>query len=167
MQIPFTVEQFYGVFSAYNMAIWPAQIFLLGLALIAIALLAAQRRFSGVGISGILAFLWAWQALAYHLAFLPPSIRWPMRSPRCFWQVPSFSFGKVLFAANLISRYSLAGKWVGPSLLCLHSPYTWHGLTSLATATRLFPLLDCRAPPRYLPLVCLHFWSGHIRAAHS
>ena len=69
MQLPFTVEQFYGVFSAYNMAIWPAQIFLPGLALIAIALLAAQRRFSGVGISGVLAFLWAWQALAYHLAF--------------------------------------------------------------------------------------------------
>ena len=71
MSIPFTSEEFYGVFSAYNLALWPAQVFLLGLGLgvIAIALLALQRSYSSVCISGILAFLLAWQALAYHLAF--------------------------------------------------------------------------------------------------
>ena len=69
MSIPFTSEGFYGVFSAYNLALWPAQVFLLGLGVIAIALLVLQRSYSSVGISGILAFLWAWQALAYHLAF--------------------------------------------------------------------------------------------------
>ena len=69
MSIPFTSEGFYGAFSAYNLALWPAQVFLLGLGVIAIALLALQRSYSSVGISGILTFLWAWQALAYHLAF--------------------------------------------------------------------------------------------------
>ena len=43
MSIPFTPEGFYGVFSAYNLARSPAQVFLLGLGVIAVALLALQR----------------------------------------------------------------------------------------------------------------------------
>ncbi len=69
MQLPFTVEAFYGVFREYNEALWPAQVGLVGLALAAIALVLKRRRWSDVGISAILAFLWAWLAIAYHLAF--------------------------------------------------------------------------------------------------
>lgn len=69
MQLPFTVEQFYGVFREYNTTLWPTQIVLVMLALVAIALVAAPRRWSGLGISAILAFLWAWLGIAYHLAF--------------------------------------------------------------------------------------------------
>ena len=72
MQIPFTVEQFFGVFRAYNVAVWPAQVFLLVLAGAAIALVVVRRRWSGAGISLILVFLWTWIALAYHLAFFSP-----------------------------------------------------------------------------------------------
>ena len=42
--------------------------FLVGSAIAAIALVLVPRRWSGVGLSAILAFLWAWIALAYHLA---------------------------------------------------------------------------------------------------
>jgi hypothetical protein len=69
MQLPFTIKQFYGVFSEYNTALWPAQIFLVALALAAVTLAIFPLRWSGVGISAILAFLWAWIALAFHLAF--------------------------------------------------------------------------------------------------
>ena len=69
MQIPFTVEQFYGVFRAYNLAVWPAQVFLVALAGAALAMLLYPQRWSGVGISAILAFLWAWLSLVYHFAF--------------------------------------------------------------------------------------------------
>lgn len=69
MRIPFTVEQFFGVFRAYNLAVWPAQVALLALAIVAVVLVAVSRRWSGAGVSCILAFLWAWMALAYHLAF--------------------------------------------------------------------------------------------------
>lgn len=37
MTPPFRVEQFLGVFAAYNMAIWPAQIVAYELGLIAVA----------------------------------------------------------------------------------------------------------------------------------
>lgn len=69
MQLPFTTEAFFGVFRDYNEALWPAQVLLVGLAIVAILLVLKPGRWSGVGISAILAFLWAWLALAYHLAF--------------------------------------------------------------------------------------------------
>jgi Family of unknown function (DUF6064) len=67
--IPFTTEQFYGVFTAYNKSVWPMQLPLLALSVLAVVLLVRQRSYSSVGISAILTFLWGWQALAYHLAF--------------------------------------------------------------------------------------------------
>ena len=69
MQLPFTAEQFFAVFHAYNVAVWPAQVLLLALALVALALIVVPRRGSGMAISAILAFLWLWMGLAYHLAF--------------------------------------------------------------------------------------------------
>jgi uncharacterized membrane protein len=69
VNIPFTAEAFYGVFTAYNDTVWPMQWPLLALGVLAVVLLVRQRSYSDVGISGILTFLWVWQALAYHLAF--------------------------------------------------------------------------------------------------
>lgn len=69
MQLPFTTEQFYAVFRHYNTTLWPAQLVLLALAAAAVALVVWPRRWSGAGVSLILALLWTWMALAYHLAF--------------------------------------------------------------------------------------------------
>lgn len=56
MQLPFTVEEFYRVFREYNEALWPAQVFLVGLALAAIALVVYP--------------LWSWYA-GHGFPFLP------------------------------------------------------------------------------------------------
>lgn len=69
MELPFTVEAFYGVFRDYNEAVWPVQILLNAGALAALVLVVRRRRWSDVGVVLILAFLWAWLAFAYHLAF--------------------------------------------------------------------------------------------------
>lgn len=69
MNLPFTADQFFAVFHDYNLAVWPAQVFLVAAALIAAALSAVPLRWSGAVISAILALLWAWMAVAYHLAF--------------------------------------------------------------------------------------------------
>lgn len=69
MQLPFTAAQFFEVFRVYNEAVWPAQIALHVLALIALGLVFVPRRGSGAAISTILAFLWTWLGLGYHLAF--------------------------------------------------------------------------------------------------
>ena len=69
MKIPFTSAEFYGVFSAYNTAVWPMQLPLLALGVLAVVLLVRQNKNASVGISAILTFLWVWQALGYHVAF--------------------------------------------------------------------------------------------------
>ncbi len=69
MPLPFTAEQFFDVFRVYNETLWPIQIVLVGLALVAIILVVRPRHGSDVFISGTLSFLWLWLALAYHLAF--------------------------------------------------------------------------------------------------
>src|SRR5689334_14214847 len=69
MALPFTAEQFLDVFRRYNEAVWPAQWLLAGLA--ALGILAAARgtpRGSRVACA-VLAALWAWTGLAYHVAF--------------------------------------------------------------------------------------------------
>ena len=39
MRLPFTIEQFFAVFAAYNAAIWPAQIAAYGLGLAVVGML--------------------------------------------------------------------------------------------------------------------------------
>lgn len=69
MQLPFTNEQFFGVFRLYNSTVWPAQFFLALLAMLAIVFIALRRPWSGAAVSAILALLWVWLGAAYHLAF--------------------------------------------------------------------------------------------------
>lgn len=67
--IPFTTEQFLNVFSSYNRAVFPAQIFHTLLAFVAVFLALKPYTFSGRAIAGILTFFWLWMGVAYHLAF--------------------------------------------------------------------------------------------------
>ena len=69
MKLPFTAEQFFAVFRIYNETLWPAQVFLLALAVVVVGLIFFQQRWSGIGVSVILALFWGWLGLAYHLAF--------------------------------------------------------------------------------------------------
>lgn len=67
--MPFGVEEFFGVFRAYNEAVWPAQL-LLALAGL-VALLGLLPRSPGWSRCSylILAFLWLWMGLVYHWTF--------------------------------------------------------------------------------------------------
>ena len=67
---PFTAEQFFDVLRRYNDAVWPAQwaFYLLALVAVAVAWRGTAAR-AGRLVSGILAFLWLWIGVAYHLTF--------------------------------------------------------------------------------------------------
>jgi hypothetical protein len=67
--MPFTTDQFIDVFRRYNTAVWPAQWLLLSLGIVAVVLALRSRQPSGRWVSVILAGLWLWMALVYHLAF--------------------------------------------------------------------------------------------------
>ena len=67
--MPFTAEQFFQVFARYNLAVFPAQI---ALVLLAVTAVLAARRKTAAGdrtAAAILGLLWLWMGLVYHLVF--------------------------------------------------------------------------------------------------
>lgn len=107
MQLPFTVDAFYGVFREYNDALWPAQFLLTGLAIAAIVFTLKPQRWSGIAISGILAFLWAWLALAYHLAFFARI------NPLAYAFSALSMIGALVFLWHGVIRRRLRFAWTG------------------------------------------------------
>jgi hypothetical protein len=67
--MPFTREQFLGVFQNYNLSVWPAQVILVLLGLTAIYFAVDRRKASNRIIAGVLCFLWLWMGVVYHFFF--------------------------------------------------------------------------------------------------
>ncbi len=107
MELPFTAEQFFGIFRAYNTTLWPVQLFLLALAGMAVILVLWPRSWSGVGVSAILALLWGWMGLAYHLAFFT-SISAP-----AYAFAAVFVVGAVVFLWQGVVQRRLEFRWQG------------------------------------------------------
>ena len=69
MNLPFTIDQFLDVFRRYNETVWPLQWILNALAVAGVvAALKGGRKATPVAV-GILAALWIWVGVVYHLAF--------------------------------------------------------------------------------------------------
>ena len=67
--LPFTVEQFVDLFAEYNRAIWPMHLILGFSALAAVLLALKPNSLSSQVLSVLLAGLWLWMGIAYHLVF--------------------------------------------------------------------------------------------------
>lgn len=67
--MPFTSTQFFEVFQRYNEAVGLLPALLAALALVAVALVVAGRAANGRWVAAVLATLWLWAGIAYHLAF--------------------------------------------------------------------------------------------------
>lgn len=136
MVLPFTVEQFFGVFRAYNEAVWPAQWLLGALALLALYLAARPNRWSSRAVSAILGALWLWLGLAYHFAF--------------FAAVNPLAYA---FAAVSVAG-GLAFFWFGVARGQLHFQFLprgsgWLGLALVAFALVAYPAWSVLAGHRY------------------
>lgn len=133
--MPFTPEQFFQVFERYNLAVYPMQIVLIlaACAAVAAATTSRRRRFSGEIIAGLLAFLWLWAGVVYHLIFfakINPAARifgaafvlegllffregvWKKRLSFRFERGLDGALGAVFIVYALIV-YPLVGYWLG------------------------------------------------------
>ncbi|HTY60237.1 MAG TPA: DUF6064 family protein [Bacteroidota bacterium] len=68
MSLPFSLEQFLSVFALYNHSVWPAQILLNILGILAIVL-SARSNVPSKSIAGFLGGLWIWTGAVYHIVF--------------------------------------------------------------------------------------------------
>jgi hypothetical protein len=69
MNMPFTTEQFFSVFENYNSAVFPLQVLILIIAIIAVYSTLYEKSYRNRLIGGLLAFIWIWIGVAYHIFF--------------------------------------------------------------------------------------------------
>jgi Family of unknown function (DUF6064) len=137
VELPFTTEQFHAVFREYNTVLWPAPLLLLALAAVAIALVLWPRRESGAGIAAILALLWTWMALAYHLAFFTAI------------STPAYGFAMVfLLGAGLFLWHGVVRRRLEFRLTA--GPRTGIGLLLIVYALVVYPAWSWLCGLRYL-----------------
>ncbi len=70
MKTPITTEQFFSVFEKYNHAIFPVQIILFLLCILAFIAIGTKIRHKDTFVTVILGVLWLWMGIGYHFAFL-------------------------------------------------------------------------------------------------
>ena len=76
MMLPFTREEFIGLFAQYNLAVWPVQILAYVLGIAMVASLWRPSRTADRLIAGGLAAMWLWTGIAYqwmHFAAINPA----------------------------------------------------------------------------------------------
>jgi hypothetical protein len=69
MQLPFSREQFFDLFAAYNAAVWPIIAALWIASAAVVILLVSSRRPADRWVSALLSAHWVWSAVAYHAVF--------------------------------------------------------------------------------------------------
>jgi len=132
--MPFTQEQFLGVFRDYNVAVWPVQWILNLLAVVAIGL-AARGQHPRVVVL-ILAGLWAWMGTAYHLAFFATVNR------AAVWFGAAFLVEALLLLWQEVVRQSIRFE-------ARRNLRTLLGVVLLTYALLLYPLLGYLLGRRY------------------
>jgi hypothetical protein len=116
MTLPFTPDEFFDVFAAYNGRLWPVVLMLWLVTAYAVMMLTRARPVRPWFIPGLLAFHWAWSGLAYHAAFfsrINPAA-WVFAvclcsRPGCWSGTASFTKGSSCRAVPPSSEYSPGG----------------------------------------------------------
>jgi hypothetical protein len=139
MEIPFTVAQFTAVFADYNVAVWPVQWFLFAMACGIVAALLKKRAWTDVCISLILGALWAWNAVAYHLAFFSHI------SPAAYVFSALSMTGAAVFIWEGVVRQRMRFQWP-PGLRC------FAGVALIVFALMAYPIW-CAAVGHAYPLM--------------
>jgi hypothetical protein len=69
MKTPFTTDQFFSVFEKYNHAIFPVQIILFLLVVLALIAIGSKIQNKDKFVSLILGILWLWIGIVYHISY--------------------------------------------------------------------------------------------------
>lgn len=128
MQLPFSREQFFDLFAAYNAAVWPIIAALWIASAVAVALLVSSRRPADRWVSGLLAAHWVWSAVAYHAVFFT-------RINAAAWLFAALFLveGALLFRAGVVRRrVTFAAR---------HDAWTFLGLLLVAYSL-LYPAIN-------------------------
>ncbi len=128
MQLPFTGEQFFDLFEAYNEALWPAVVALWIASAVIVARRLAARDPHDRCISALLVVHWVWSALAYHVAFFT-------RINPAAWLFAALFLGHavLLFRVGVVQRRLSFAPWDSA-----WAPFAW----SLIAYSLAYPFVN-------------------------
>ena len=134
MQLPFTTEQFFDLFVAYNEALWPAVVALWTASAVIVALRLSARHPHDHWVSALLVGHWLWSALAYHVAFFT-------RLNPAAWLFAVLFLGQAVlfFRVGVVQRRLSFAPWGSP-----WAPLAW-GLILYSLAYPAINALDHRS----------------------
>jgi len=153
MQLPFTREQFFDLFAAYNEALWPAAAALWIASTAIVALRLSARRPHDRWISALLVWHWLWSALAYQVAFFT-------RINPAAWLFAILFLGQavLLFRLGVMQRRLSFAPWGSA-----WAPFAW-GLIAYSLAYPAINAIDhlslLRIPTFGLPCPTTIFTAG-------
>lgn len=126
--LPFTVDQFLGVFEQYNQAIWPMHVVAYIVGIAALVLVVKKTPYSDRAMSVILAFFWAWMGIVYHLMYFST-----INGAALAFGV-LFIVQAVLWIVFGVVRPKLSFQWET-------NPYTIIGAVMIVYAMIVYPIL--------------------------
>lgn len=119
MAMPFTIEDFFGVFGKYNLSVWPLQIALYLVAGLLIVFIIRKQTYTDRLVSASLGLLWLWMGIVYHMIYFAPINR-PAYLFGVIYIVQAFLFIIYGVLRNELSyRFSrdISGLWGGILIL--------------------------------------------------
>jgi hypothetical protein len=140
MNLSIDLDRLLSVFGAYNLAIWPIQVFAYLAGLVALYSASKQTRFSNNIAAGILSFFWMWTGVVFCMFYWAPT--YPM----------AYAFGVLFIAQGLV--FLLNAIKPGISFGARRNQFTIIGAFFIAYAMVLYPLLGSffgHVYPRSLP----------------
>lgn len=69
MKLPFSIDDFLGVFERYNLSLWPVQILFYLMAILVVVWLVREGPSAHRKVFAVLSFFWLWMGLVYHLFY--------------------------------------------------------------------------------------------------
>ncbi len=126
--IPFTPEQFFGIFEKYNKAIFPMQFVLILVAIIVIFMAVSRKPFRNKIISGLLGLLWLWTGIIYHLIFFTAI------------SSPAYLFGTLFIFQGSLFLY----EGVARNRLSFHASWKFYGILGaifIVYALVIYPII--------------------------
>jgi hypothetical protein len=126
--MPFTRTQFLEVFRDYNEGVWPAQLVLIALALIALSATVRGTLRATTVAASVLVALWLWMAVAYHWLYFT-----------------SINAAAWVFGAMFIAQAVLLGRSAADGRLCFGLTRSWSariGVAIIVYSLLLYPLLS-------------------------
>ena len=128
MKMPFTTDEFLTVFERYNEAIWPAQLVLYALAVLALLSLHNGGNRMRQVVFSVLSLLWAWMGGVYHITYFSTINK------------AAYAFGLIFLVQSFIFIY----EGIIQDKISLRLRFDTHGIIGIALiayALIVYPLI--------------------------